>query len=227
MSTMSKQSTLFRAWGGSTSSATTDVPATNHGSRTSGTEEAINVDELEFDNFDDFDDFFEDEELAQACDNAVASEITEPSSHAVLNTSLNSSLVEDIPGFDTTAGQIWIYPTNYPVRDYQFNIVQKSLFKNTLVCLPTGLGKTFIAAVTMFNFYRWYPSSKIVFLAPTKPLVAQQIEACYNVMGIPQDHAAEMTGTSIICTCVILCTIPPLCDKSRNMTSLLSQFWNP
>lgn len=31
-------------------------------------------------------------------------------------------------------------------------------------------------------------------MAPTKPLVAQQIEACYNIMGIPQEHTAEMTG---------------------------------
>ncbi len=31
-------------------------------------------------------------------------------------------------------------------------------------------------------------------MAPTKPLVAQQIEACYNIMGVPQDETAEMTG---------------------------------
>ncbi|KAI0226435.1 hypothetical protein LSAT2_023019 [Lamellibrachia satsuma] len=31
-------------------------------------------------------------------------------------------------------------------------------------------------------------------MAPTKPLVAQQIEACYNIMGIPEDDTAEMTG---------------------------------
>jgi Fanconi anemia group M protein len=64
------------------------------------------------------------------------------------------------------------------------------------VCLPTGLGKTFIAAVVMYNFYRWFPSGKVVFMAPTKPLVTQQIEACYQVMGIPQCHMAEMTGIS-------------------------------
>ena len=97
-------------------------------------------------------------------------------------------------GFDKSAGKLWIYPTNYPVRDYQYNIVQQALFKNTLVTLPTGLGKTFIAAVVMYNFYRWYPQGKIVFMAPTKPLVAQQIEACYNIMGIPQNDTAEMTG---------------------------------
>ena len=100
----------------------------------------------------------------------------------------------NLPGFDICAGKLWIYPTNYTVRDYQYNIVHQALFKNTMVTLPTGLGKTFIAAVVMYNFYRWYPQGKVVFMAPTKPLVAQQIEACYNIMGIPQDHTAEMTG---------------------------------
>lgn len=36
-------------------------------------------------------------------------------------------------GFDTEAGKTWIYPTNYSLREYQFNIVQEALFKNTLV----------------------------------------------------------------------------------------------
>ena len=108
--------------------------------------------------------------------------------------STNATEVEDLPGFDVEAGRIWIYPTNYPVREYQLRIVQQALVRNTMVTLPTGLGKTFIAAVVMFNFYRWYPTSKIVFMAPTKPLVAQQIEACHGVMGIPIDDTAEMTG---------------------------------
>ena len=108
--------------------------------------------------------------------------------------SAGADLAVDGAGFDLEAGKEWIYPTNYPIRDYQFNIVQKCLWRNTLVCLPTGLGKTFIAAVVMFNFYRWYPRGKIVFLAPTKPLVGQQIEACHSVMGIAQEHLAEMTG---------------------------------
>lgn len=100
----------------------------------------------------------------------------------------------DLPGFDGSSAKVWIYPTNYPTREYQVKISEAALFRNTLVCLPTGLGKTFIAAVVMYNFYRWYPSGKIVFMAPTKPLVAQQIEACYKVMGIPQAHMAELTG---------------------------------
>ena len=62
---------------------------------------------------------------------------------------------EILPGFDVEAGRTWIYPTNYPVRDYQFSISKTCLYENTLVSLPTGLGKTFIAAVLMYNYFRW------------------------------------------------------------------------
>ncbi|PSS37374.1 hypothetical protein PHLCEN_2v776, partial [Hermanssonia centrifuga] len=92
------------------------------------------------------------------------------------------------------AAQRWLYPLNQQRRDYQFNIVKRCLFENTLVALPTGLGKTFIAGVVMLNFYTWFPEGKVVFVAPTKPLVAQQIEACHKTCGIPGSHAAELTG---------------------------------
>lgn len=66
------------------------------------------------------------------------------------------------------------------------------------VSLPTGLGKTFIAAVIMYNYYRWYPLGKIVFTAPTRPLVAQQIDACHNIIAIPPTDTVEMTGIYFI-----------------------------
>jgi Fanconi anemia group M protein len=67
-------------------------------------------------------------------------------------------------------------------------------FRNNSFLFIVGLGKTFIAAVVMYNFYRWFPRGKVVFMAPTKPLVHQQIESCYKVMGIPKEDTAEMTG---------------------------------
>lgn len=88
----------------------------------------------------------------------------------------------------------WIYPINKPKRDYQFNIVKHCLFENTLVALPTGLGKTFIAGAVMLNFYRWFPEGKVVFVAPTKPLVAQQIMACHETCGIPGGDSIELNG---------------------------------
>lgn len=120
-----------------------------------------------------------------------------PAGTASNASSLSDKTYPDLPGFDSSSAKVWIYPTNYPIREYQLKTSEAALFQNTLVCLPTGLGKTFIASVVMYNFYRWYPSGKIVFMAPTKPLVAQQIEACYKVMGIPQTHMAELTGKQI------------------------------
>ncbi|KAI8878441.1 P-loop containing nucleoside triphosphate hydrolase protein [Backusella circina FSU 941] len=74
-------------------------------------------------------------------------------------------------------------------------MVQTGLFQNTLIALPTGLGKTFIATVIMFNYWRWFPESKVIFLASTRPLVAQQIEACFRICGLPQSETIEMTGS--------------------------------
>lgn len=56
------------------------------------------------------------------------------------------------------------------------------------------MGKTFIAAVVMYNFFRWYPECKVVFMAPTRPLVKQQVDACYDIMAIPKKATAELTG---------------------------------
>ncbi|KAI1619513.1 fanconi anemia group M protein [Exophiala viscosa] len=93
------------------------------------------------------------------------------------------------------AMKTWIYPTNLGrIRDYQYNIVHKGLYHNLLVALPTGLGKTFIAATVMLNWYRWTKDAQIVFVAPTKPLVSQQIDACFNIAGIPRSQTTMLTG---------------------------------
>lgn len=96
---------------------------------------------------------------------------------------------------DQEALKTWVYPTNLgAVRDYQFNIVRNGLFHNMLVALPTGLGKTFIAATIMLNYFRWTKDAKIVFMAPTKPLVSQQVDACFNIAGMPRSTTTMLTG---------------------------------
>ncbi|KAF2230766.1 P-loop containing nucleoside triphosphate hydrolase protein, partial [Viridothelium virens] len=96
---------------------------------------------------------------------------------------------------DSEALKTWVYPTNLgTTRDYQFNITHRGLYHNLLVALPTGLGKTFIAATVMLNWFRWTTEAQIVFVAPTKPLVSQQVEACFNIAGIPRSETTMLTG---------------------------------
>ncbi|MCJ1380843.1 3'-5' DNA helicase [Xylographa soralifera] len=93
--------------------------------------------------------------------------------------------------------QSWVYPTNLgTTRDYQYSIVARGLYHNLLVALPTGLGKTFIAATIMLNWFRWTKDAQIVFVAPTKPLVSQQVEACFNIAGIPRSATTLLTGNT-------------------------------
>jgi len=68
-----------------------------------------------------------------------------------------------LPAVNMSLASTWIFPVSADTqrRDYQLALTQKALFRNLLVCLPTGLGKTFIAAVVMYNFYRWYPTGKV------------------------------------------------------------------
>jgi len=116
---------------------------------------------------------------------------------------LRGTPVQDLSSCSTTTGGIqvcrnaaqhWVYPSQVPERKYQLHAISRALFSNTLVCYPTGLGKTLIAAVVMQNFCRWFPKSKVVFIAPTKPLVAQQMKACKNFMGLDESAVMEMTG---------------------------------
>ena len=155
----------------------------------------MNTKPSDFINLDDFDD----DDIFNEVDESSCQKTNELSAPPIqkifLESNKNKSCThENIDGFDEVFGSTYIYPTNYPVRDYQFSIIKKAILENTLVVLPTGLGKTFIAAVVMYNFYRWYPQRKLIFMAPTKPLVAQQIHACHNIMGIPLTDTIEMTG---------------------------------
>ncbi len=69
------------------------------------------------------------------------------------------------------AARTWVYPAGVPERRYQLAIIERALLANTLVCLPTGLGKTFVAAVVMYNFFRWFPQVGSFFPRPiTKTL---------------------------------------------------------
>lgn len=62
------------------------------------------------------------------------------------------------------------------LRLYQEKILATCAEHNTLVVLPTGLGKTFIALALAKHRLKERSDQRIVFLAPTKPLVNQHYQ---------------------------------------------------
>ncbi len=76
-------------------------------------------------------------------------------------------------------------------RAYQVNIARACLERSTLVVLPTGMGKTVIAAMVVAEVLR-RKGGKVLFLAPTKPLVEQHAASVRNLLVV--DRIALFTG---------------------------------
>ena len=81
------------------------------------------------------------------------------------------------------------------IRDYQINIADKCVNKNSLVVLPTGLGKTIVAVLVTGKILNISPSqSKIIVLAPTRPLINQHYETFLRFLKIPKEKLVILTG---------------------------------
>ncbi len=76
-------------------------------------------------------------------------------------------------------------------RAYQVNIARACLSRSTLVVLPTGMGKTVIAAMVIAEVLR-RKGGRILFLAPTKPLVEQHAASLQEILLV--DRIAVFTG---------------------------------
>jgi ERCC4-related helicase len=79
-------------------------------------------------------------------------------------------------------------------RAYQQNIAEAASKTNTLVVLPTGLGKTMVAMLVAKERLEKFPKGKVVMLAPTKPLALQHYETFKRMMPINADEISIMTG---------------------------------
>ncbi len=84
---------------------------------------------------------------------------------------------------------------NFEPRLYQQTIFASAFDKNTLVVLPTGLGKTAVAMLLTLKRLNDFPDSKVVFLAPTKPLVDQHFSSFIEHTTIPKSLMAVFTGS--------------------------------
>ncbi len=73
---------------------------------------------------------------------------------------------------------------NFTPREYQLSILNTCKNKNTLVCIPTGLGKTKIAILMIIEQLNKHPDTKALILTPTKPLANQicnEIKECTTI----------------------------------------------
>lgn len=84
---------------------------------------------------------------------------------------------------------------DFKPRLYQEIIFDTASKKNTLVVLPTGLGKTAIAAMLIKNRLTLYPNSKVLMLAPTKPLAQQHLKTIKDLLPDTAEETALFTGT--------------------------------
>lgn len=79
-------------------------------------------------------------------------------------------------------------------RDYQLELAAKALTAHSLVVLPTGTGKTPIAAMIMAERLSQFPDHRILMMAPTKPLVDQHVEFLREVLWISDDRIKSFNG---------------------------------
>jgi Fanconi anemia group M protein len=79
-------------------------------------------------------------------------------------------------------------------RAYQENIATTAMQKNTLVVLPTGLGKTIIAIMVAAQRLQKYPKSKILMIAPSRPLVHQHMKTFKKLMTLDESKFIALTG---------------------------------
>jgi len=85
-----------------------------------------------------------------------------------------------------------IKPDTIESREYQLSIAMGALDANTMVILPTGLGKTavalLVAASRLFN-----EGGRVLMLAPTKPLVEQHLRFFERYLLVKSHQGSELS----------------------------------
>jgi ERCC4-related helicase len=99
-------------------------------------------------------------------------------------------MVEDYKKEDSTIS----YLKDFQPRVYQENIFDTCTKNNTMVVLPTGVGKTAIFLMMAAYRLNMYPKSKILLLGPTRPLIEQYYQVFEKHFNIDKEKMAIFTG---------------------------------
>lgn len=84
----------------------------------------------------------------------------------------------------------FIKPDSIEIRDYQLSIAASVLQENSMVVLPTGLGKTAIALIAAASRLL-NAGGKVLMMAPTKPLVEQHYRFFSKYLRISDTEGTE------------------------------------
>lgn len=87
-----------------------------------------------------------------------------------------------------------IKPKKIEARLYQQVILDSARQGNTLVVLPTGLGKTQIAVMLAAHKISKNNSLKVLMMAPTRPLVLQHKDTFSRSIDLPSESFVVLTG---------------------------------
>ncbi len=79
-------------------------------------------------------------------------------------------------------------------RLYQQTLFASCIKENSLVVLPTGLGKTVLFLMIAAHRLEKYPEGKIVFCAPTKPLLDQHERTLKESLNIDTETIIQVSG---------------------------------
>ena len=104
---------------------------------------------------------------------------------------IDSKLARDLPHFVTLP---MIKPGVLEWRQYQQEVAEISADQNTLVILPTGLGKTAIALLVIANSLSKDPKARALVLAPTRVLVHQHFSFLSQYLELTKDEIGVLTG---------------------------------
>jgi Fanconi anemia group M protein len=85
-------------------------------------------------------------------------------------------------------------PDTMEQRLYQTSLARRALSGNTLVVMPTGLGKTNVACLMAAELLGRDKGGKILMLAPTKPLAQQHLATFKSFLKLDDDAFALLTG---------------------------------
>jgi ERCC4-related helicase len=87
-----------------------------------------------------------------------------------------------------------VWSNTVELRLYQKGIADVASERNTLVILPTALGKTVISALVAADLLLNYRAFKVLVMAPTRPLVLQHRKSFMRLMKLREKDAAILTG---------------------------------